>query len=230
MIVEVTGGGGKRPYRGTVNGVEFVGTAGFCRLVAEHATPEDGCIEGIGAPMTSGYYLGQSGKWRGTQHALVRAFYEGLERPPEGLHAAHGPCHNRQCVNPHHVTFKSAAENAQDRVRDGTHNAGERNGMAKITDVERAEIKRLYAGGRYTQQELGKQFEITQSGVSRIVNAPTWSVVPMTPERAALIRFLAWSGAYTARQIAEAVNTTEQQVHNIKIGRRWQPRKRAVQS
>lgn len=231
MKIEVTQAGGKggRPWRGTVNDKPFVRTASFCRLVAELATPDHGCIEGIGTPRPDGYYVARAGKWNGTQHALVRAMFEGLERPPEGLHAAHGECHNRRCINPHHVSFKTGWENAQDKLRDGTHIAGERHPMAKVTDVERAEIRRLYATGRYTQQELGRQFGIGQSLVSEIVNEPTWRVDPMTPERAALVRFLAWSGAYTDRQIAEACNTTRHQVSDIKSGRRWNPtRKQAV--
>ncbi len=224
MKIEVTGGGGPgRHWRGTVNGVEFVGTAAFCRLVANMATLDDGCIEGIGKLQATGYYNARLGKWAGKQHALVRALFEGLEQPPDGLHAAHGECHRRSCVSPHHVTFKTCAQNHHDKLRDGTHNAGERNGMAKVTDAERAEIRRLYATGRYLQRELGQQFGITQPRVNQIVNAPTWRVDPMTPERAALIRFLAWSNAYTGRQIAEACNTTEKQVAKIKHGRTWQP-------
>ena len=232
MKIEVTqvGQGRRLRYRGTVNGEPFVGTAGFCRLVADMATPDDGCIKGIGKLRTTGYYFARAGKWAGSQHALVRAFYEGLDRPPTGLNAAHGPCHNRSCVSPWHVSFKSAAENAQDKVRDGTHNCGERHGGAKITDAEKAEIQRLYATGKYLQRELGKRFGISRGRVQEIVNAPTWRVDPMTPERAALVRFLAWSGAYTYRQIAEAVNTTQHQVSAIKRGRSWQPRKQAVQA
>lgn len=230
MKIEVTQAGrGRRRYRGIVNDVGFVGTEAFCRLVADMATPDDGCIEGLGTLRPSGYYGARAGKWAGNQHALVRAFYEGLDQPPVGLEACHGPCHNRRCINPHHVSFKSVAENAQDKIRDGTHNAGERNGMAKITDAERNRIQRLYATGRWTQRELGERFGISQQQVQKIVNEPTWRVDPMTPDRAALVRFLAWSGAYSYRQIAEAVKTTEQQVKNIKHGYSWQPQK-AVQS
>lgn len=230
MKIEVTQvGRSGRQYRGTVNGEPFVSVAGFCRLVVDMATPDDGCIQGIGTLKPDGYYGARAGKWSGNQHALVRALFEGRDRPPAGLDACHGPCHNRRCINPHHVEFKTRAQNEHDKIRDGTHNGGERHGMAKVTDAERAEIQRLYATGRYTQRELGQRFGIAEQSVGHIVNAPTWRVDPMTPQRAALIRFLAWSGAYTAPQIAEAVNTTKAQVENIKYGRSWQPRKQ-VQS
>ena len=232
MIVEITQAGGKagRPWRGTVNDKPFVGTASFCRLVADMATPEDGCIKGIGVVNSSGYRMARHGKHKFSQHALARAAFEGMDRPPPGLQAAHGPCNDRTCINPHHVSFKTMAENQQDKVRDGTHTAGERHGMAKVTDAERAEIQRLYATGRYTQRELGQRFGIARRSVSRIVRPETWRVDPMTPERAALIRFITATAPYTARQVAEACNTTEQQVRNIKNGHRWNRTRKQVQS
>ena len=39
---------------------------------------------------------------------------------PAGLDVAHGPCHNRLCVNPLHLRWATRRENAADRRRDGT--------------------------------------------------------------------------------------------------------------
>ncbi len=250
MRIEVTkqGGVGGKPYIGTVNGVEFVNKLQFCRLVADMATPEDGCIEGIGAHHR-GYHQAWFDGCGYAQHSLIRAWFEGLETPPKDLHGAHGECHRRGCVSPWHVTFKTAAANQQDKLRDGTHNGGERNGMAKITDVERDEIRRLHATSDWTLQALGDKFGLSRAHVHHIVKAPTWTVLPMTEETAVYVYRLAWSTELTMRQIAEhckttvwqvssikrgrswskqianAVNTTQQQVCSIKYGYSWQPRK-----
>jgi hypothetical protein len=178
MEIEITTQGqGRRPYRGTVNGVEFVGTAGFCRLVADLATEADGCIEGIGADNGVGYRNATVGGRKRTQHAWIRAFYENLEQPPDGLHAAHGPCHNRSCVNPHHVSFKTRSENEHDKVRDGTHDRGERHIHAKLTNDQVVELRKLYATGRYTQMDLGRRYGMAQRSISQIVRRVTYSYV-----------------------------------------------------
>lgn len=223
MHIEITQHGRKgKPYRGTVNSVPFHSTGQFCRLVADLATPEDGCIEGIGRPVQSGYHqvAFATGKHY-TQHAIIRALFEGMDHPPEGLHAAHGPCHNPRCVNPHHVSFKTAAENAQDRLRDGTSNHGERHPLSKLTDKQRDEVHALYQTGKYTQAKLARMYGVAHSVINKIVHRPTWTTRPMTADRAALIRFLAASGAYTGRQIAEVCETTLPQVANIKYGHSW---------
>jgi HNH endonuclease len=41
--------------------------------------------------------------------------------PPTPEHkAAHGPCHNRRCMNYRHLSWKTNAENLADKLRDGT--------------------------------------------------------------------------------------------------------------
>jgi hypothetical protein len=223
MDIQITQqGAGRRPYKGTVNGTEFTGTTEFCTLVAQKATPEDGCIHGIGTVSQRGYYKGRFNGTSTNQHAITRAVFDGLDAAPEGLQAAHGPCNNRACVNPHHISFATAASNQQDRLRDGTDNSGEKHGRSKVTDVGRDEICRLYATGDWTLQALGDKFGLDCSQVHYIVNAPTWEIAPMTEEVAVFIYRLAWSTKkFTMREIAEYCQTTPQQVKNIKHGLSW---------
>ena len=81
--------------------------------------------------------------------------------PGHKLHAAHGPCHNRLCFNPQHLSWKTRAENQADRKRDGTSNDNENHGNCKIPDADVARIRELYKGrGKGpTQYELADQFD-----------------------------------------------------------------------
>lgn len=48
------------------------------------------------------------------------------------LHAAHS-CNNRRCVNPMHLSWKTAVQNEADKTIHGTTASGSRNGSAKLT-------------------------------------------------------------------------------------------------
>jgi len=90
------------------------------------------------------------------------------------LDAAHGPCHNRPCCNPRHLTWATRAENLADRKRDGTdvYVSNEAHGMCELSDADVGRIRSLYEGrGRGpTQTELADQFDCSQTQISDIVN------------------------------------------------------------
>lgn len=88
--------------------------------------------------------------------------------------AIHGPCHNRRCVNPRHLSWGTHAENRADCKRDGTELKGEKHANSKLCAVEVAEIRAAYATGRYRQRELAEQYGVNQSNISYIVNGKCW--------------------------------------------------------
>jgi hypothetical protein len=108
-------------------------------------------------------------------HALACEAFHG-SRPP-GMQAAHGPCHNPSCWNGHHLQWKTNAENAADRSRDGTQQRGPKHPLAVLT-FEMAEVVRArYAAGGVTQLALAAEFGISQQSVSNIVLRRDWPTV-----------------------------------------------------
>ena len=51
---------------------------------------------------------------------------------------------------------------------------GSKHGMAKLTEDQVLEIRKLYATGDYTQTALAKMFGVSQDLISRIVNRKIW--------------------------------------------------------
>jgi hypothetical protein len=90
---------------------------------------------------------------------------------PESAHVLHR-CDNPPCVNPAHLYLGDQVQNNHDRDarrRGGQERRrGERNGRAKLTDMQVAEIRRRVAAGD-TQTVVAAAFGVRQAHVSRLV-------------------------------------------------------------
>ena len=95
------------------------------------------------------------------------------------LETAHGPCHNRACFNPRHLSWATRAENRHHRKRDGTNRglSNEDNAMCMIPNADVAAIFQLWEGPHRgpdgtgpLQRELADQFGCSQAQISNIVN------------------------------------------------------------
>lgn len=103
-----------------------------------------------------------------TAHRAALILKTGENHP--GKEAAHGPCHNRRCCNPHHLSWKTVAENHADKIRDDTHNRGQRHYRAKLTPEQ---VREILADGRMHKVIAG-DYGISRSVVSAIKTGLHW--------------------------------------------------------
>lgn len=83
--------------------------------------------------------------------------------PPEGMYARHGPCHDRRCVNPRHLSWGTNEENVRDRIRDRTNSK-------KLTREDVVEIRTSSEPGL----AIASRYQISASQVSRIRLGRAW--------------------------------------------------------
>lgn len=121
-----------------------------------------------------------------------RAAYALTYEDPGSLFVLHH-CDNPSCVRPDHLWLGTNDDNMSDMVakgrsKRGTSNAshiaggayqrGEKNGRAKITEVQVLEIRSRaipYRRGIYA--ELGREYGLTAVAIRNIVNGKLWSHV-----------------------------------------------------
>lgn len=134
---------------------------------------ENGCMlwNAYVAPESYGQFKYKKLNIRTSAHKISCIINHGW--PEDDKVAAH-ECKNKHCVAPKHVVWKTYKENTADRVRDNTDMSREKHVMAKLTEDEIAEIRKLYATGNYYQWQLGKQFGVTQTQIWRIVHNKSW--------------------------------------------------------
>lgn len=91
---------------------------------------------------------------------------------PDGMNVLHR-CDVRQCILPDHLFLGTDADNRDDCVAKGHHARGERQGMAKLTEPEVLDIRRLVAEGVWRRQ-IAARFGISHVTVRSIAQRKTW--------------------------------------------------------
>jgi hypothetical protein len=140
----------------------------YSELMEMIAVETDECVVWPHAIGTDGYGKAHhDGATHGTHRLALRSV---CPPPTEAHQASHGPCHNRLCVNPQHLSWKTSAENKFDKHRDGTHTCGETHHRTKFSDDVVNSVRALYAVGNITQAEVGKRYGMSKSHVSQLVH------------------------------------------------------------
>lgn len=144
----------------------------------------NGCREWQGFRMKHGYGRVKTGNGRGTlAHRLAWALTHGPIPAAEGHHGTLVVCHrcdNPPCCNPAHLFLGTQQDNIRDRDEKGRCGArgrvmrGEASGAAKLTDAAVLEIRAARASGA-TTVELGRQYGVSSSVISRAARGLTWS-------------------------------------------------------
>lgn len=106
--------------------------------------------------------------------------------PPTSEHEAAHRNGQRGDNRASNLAWLSPVENMADQVAHGTRVAGERNGAAKLTASDVAEIRARLATGSATQTAIAAEFGVSQSHVSEIASGRKWrSLIPHSSKEAA---------------------------------------------
>lgn len=143
------------------------------RLRARSIETAGGCWEWQGYRTRHGY--GRI-KVAGRMTTVNRAAWAATNGPiPVGLWVLHS-CDNPPCWNPAHLRLGTARDNTADMRARGraVDNAGEANGVAKLTWATVTEIRRRFSAGETNRAALGRQFGVTDRNIAAIVSGKTW--------------------------------------------------------
>lgn len=91
-----------------------------------------------------------------------------------GMDVAHS-CGNGHlgCVNPKHLRWDTRSGNFKDKLAHGTDNRGEKSPLAKLSESDVNEIRKLR--GKVTQQSLADRFGVDPSNICKIQRGVSWS-------------------------------------------------------
>lgn len=95
---------------------------------------------------------------------------------PEDLCVCHS-CDWPPCVNPRHLFLGTRADNVRDAKRKGRMARGEQ--LSKLSISEILEIRKRYASGNFTYDELGMEFGTSRSNIHHIVVGDSWAWLPI---------------------------------------------------
>ena len=92
--------------------------------------------------------------------------------PPANKLVCH-TCDQTNCINPSHLFLGTSLENQQDMTQKGRGRVGTKNGSAKLTEEDKAAIRRDYRrqdkSGTASSVALGQKYGVTSTTIQRVV-------------------------------------------------------------
>lgn len=119
----------------------------------------------------NGYAQGAYRRRHGNIHRIMCELAHGAAPTPQ--HVAAHSCHVRHCINPRHLSWKTASENMLDKRENGTVNHAFWGRYGKLTAEQATRIFDLK--GQMTQAKIAARFSITESNVRNIHKGKTWT-------------------------------------------------------
>lgn len=112
-------------------------------------------------------------------HRVMCEFAHG--KPPSSAHEASHSCGNGNngCVNPIHLSWKTASENHKDRREHGTAATSRSGQLGKLTADQKAQIRALE--GQHTKTKLGAMFGVNRRTVDRVLREDPSRVLKINP-------------------------------------------------
>lgn len=146
------------------------------QLIARTVLTSTGCAEWTGARDADGYpSVSRRIDGRTVHYKAARiVLAEMLGRPLTDAECALHRCDNPPCIERSHLFVGTKGDNSRDMMSKGRGRQqlrpGAANRNAKLTDADVRAIRASYAAGSATLVQLGEQYGVHHSAVSRIVN------------------------------------------------------------
>lgn len=128
----------------------------------------DGCWPWTGTLNENGYgQFYHKGKLRSAHR---ESFKEHIGPIPKGCQVRH-MCDNKGCVNPAHLGVGTPGDNVRDMLTAPGYSP------RKLDAQKVAQMRELYATGRYTKKEVGERFGVNTSTAAKVINRRSWRYV-----------------------------------------------------
>lgn len=147
--------------KGMGRGIKFI--------IAASKMETDECIIWPMYVMKNGY--GQVGTDEGMKLSHRYSCELNHGKPPDDKPQAAHSCGNRACINKRHLSWKSQAENEEDKIKHGTWFT--RISGAKLDADKVVEIRRMYDGG-VNNAEISRVLSVPKSTVEKVALRKTW--------------------------------------------------------